>query len=221
MQTIESNPNPEIYQGQFGEFTITDRDRQGVVIYRSALAISAISFAIGTIVTIASSGYSLCSVDLALDIITISFVTFSIALGISLATIHIYMVVLHRALQLFLAIGSLSAIVFSLQYHQPIGSIVYSQPMTILGVGFSFAALTGIFFKEAFCFNRFETKFLTFIVPGLLLGHLIGILPQAVETILLSMWAGLFLIFATRKLIQHIPDDIGDKSVFEYLAQQK
>jgi uncharacterized integral membrane protein len=221
MQTIESNLTPEIYQGQFGTFTITERDRQGVVIYRSALAIAAISFVIGTIVAISSFRSSIIPTDLALDIITVSFVTFSIALGIALATIHIYMVVLHRALQLFLAIGSLSAIVFSLQYHQPIGAIVYAQPLTIFGVGFSFAALTGIFFKEAFCFNRFETKILTFIVPGLLLGHLIGILPQAVETILLSSWAGLFLIFAIRKLIQNIPDDIGDKSVFEYLAQQK
>lgn len=221
MQTIESNLAPEIYQGQFGTFTITDRDRQGVVIYRSALAIAAISFVIGTIVAISSFGYSIIPTDLALHIITVSFVAFSIALGIALATIHIYMVVLHRALQLFLAIGSLSAIVFSLQYQQPIGAIVYDRPLTILGVGFSFAALTGIFFKEAFCFNRFETKILTFIVPGLLLGHLIGILPQAVEAILLTSWAGLFLIFAIRKLIQNIPDDIGDKSVFEYLAQQK
>ncbi|MEM8810177.1 MAG: DUF2301 domain-containing membrane protein, partial [Cyanobacteria bacterium P01_G01_bin.38] len=84
-----------------------------------------------------------------------------------------------------------------------------------------FAALTGIFFKEAFCFNRFETKFLTPIVPLLLLGHLSAILPVTVERGLLATWAGLFVIFALRKVIQAIPPDIGDKSVFDYLAQQR
>jgi uncharacterized integral membrane protein len=38
-----------VYQGQFGTFTITDRDRQGVIIYRSALAIAALCFGAGTI----------------------------------------------------------------------------------------------------------------------------------------------------------------------------
>uniref|UniRef100_UPI00286DF6E8 DUF2301 domain-containing membrane protein n=1 Tax=Chamaesiphon sp. VAR_69_metabat_338 TaxID=2964704 RepID=UPI00286DF6E8 len=91
---------------------------------------------------------------------------------------------------------------------------------TILGVGFIFAALTGIFFKEAFCFDRLETKLLVFIVPLLLLGHLTQLLPKAAEPILLAVWAGLFLVFAIRKVIQQIPPDIGDKSVFEYLAAQ-
>jgi uncharacterized integral membrane protein len=35
------------------------------------------------------------------------------------------------------------------------------------------------------------------------------------------VWAVLFLIFAVRKVIQPIPPDIGDKSVFEYLRTRK
>ncbi len=217
MQAIES----EVYQGQFGTFTITDRDRQSVVIYRSALMVAAVSFGIGTIAALSQFGQTEVVNSNVLDLITFLYITFSIGLGIALAMIHIYMVVLHRALQSFLAIGSVSAIVCSIYYHQPIGSIVYQQPMTILGVGFTFAALTGIFFKEAFCFNRFETKILTFLVPILLLGHLTNLLPQTIEAILLAMWAGLFLIFAIRKAIQAIPPDLGDKSVFEYLKKQK
>jgi uncharacterized integral membrane protein len=88
-------------------------------------------------------------------------------------------------------------------------------------VGFTFAALTGIFFKEAFCFNRFETKILTLLVPGLLLGHLMQLLSPTTEAILLAVWAGLFLVFAVRKAIQNIPPDIGDKSVFAYLKSQQ
>jgi uncharacterized integral membrane protein len=88
-------------------------------------------------------------------------------------------------------------------------------------VGFTFAALTGIYFKEAFCFNRFETKFLTPLVPFLLLGHLFHFVPDYWKAILLAFWALNFTIFALRKLFQPIPDDIGDKSVFDYLKQQR
>ncbi|HEY9648841.1 MAG TPA: DUF2301 domain-containing membrane protein, partial [Chroococcidiopsis sp.] len=104
-------------------------------------------------------------------------------------------------------------------YPEPLAIAVYQHPVSILGIGFTFAALTGIFFKEAFCFNRFETKLLTPLVPMLLLGHWIGILPTVTEQIMLAAWAALFMVFAVRKAIQPIPPDIGDKSVFEHLRQ--
>ncbi len=109
----------------------------------------------------------------------------------------------------------------ALSYPTPLALTAYQQPLTILGIGFTFAALTGIFFKEAFCFNRLETKFLVVIVPGLLLGHMTGILSVATERSLLVAWAALFAVFALRKVIQPIPPDIGDKSVFDYLAKER
>jgi uncharacterized integral membrane protein len=219
MQIGESTPAPVTYKGQFGEFTITTADRQGVVIYRAALMVAAMSFGIGTITVL--FGIDRLDRETLLNSLTFLATIFAIAVGIALANIHIYMVFLHRTLQLFWAIGCTSAIGCSFYYHQPIGAIVYQQPLTILGVGFIFAALTGIFFKEAFCFDRLETKLLVFIVPLLLLGHLTQLLPQSAEPSLLAVWAGLFLVFATRKVIQQIPPDIGDKSVFEYLAAQQ
>ncbi|HEY9750563.1 MAG TPA: hypothetical protein V6C63_17910, partial [Allocoleopsis sp.] len=42
-----SQLEPEVYQGQFGEFKITESDRQGVRIYRSALAMAAGCFVLG------------------------------------------------------------------------------------------------------------------------------------------------------------------------------
>ena len=218
--TIESNVNPEIYQGQFGTFTVTDRDRQGVVIYRVALLVAAICFGAGTVAVLAELAHGGITVNV-LDVVTWLYVGFSVALGIALATIHIYLGILHRTLQIFWAIGCASALGLASQSHIPLAEIVYRQPVTLLGVGFTFAALTGIFFKEAFCFNRFETKLLTVLVPGLLLGHLAKLLPSNVEAILLALWAGLFLVFALRKAVQNIPPDIGDKSVFEYLKLQK
>jgi uncharacterized integral membrane protein len=214
MQSTELDINLDIYQGQFGNFIITASDRQSVIIYRSALMVAAVCFAAATSIILWRSP----NIEPAtLELLNWLYIGFSVALGIALATIHIYLAILHRALQLFLAIGSITAIILASQIHQPIAQIVYQQPLTMLGIGFTFAALTGIFFKEAFCFDRFETKILTLIVPTLLLGHLTNLLPQTVKSILLATWAGLFLIFAIRKSIQAIPPDIGDKSVFDHL----
>jgi len=210
-QTISS---PEIYQGQFGEFTITQSDRQSVIMYRTGLMIAALCFALGSSLVLISPQPAV------IQAITPIYTCFSLALGISLLTIHIYMKFLHQILQIFWIIGSISALIFAHSDSQAFAITVYNQPLTILGIGFTFAALTGIYFKEGFCFNRLETKILTPLVPLLLLGHLTGILSTPAEQILLGMWAIFFLIFAVRKTIQPIPPDIGDKSVFDYLKNQ-
>lgn len=210
-----SATEPEVYQGQFGEFSITQSDRTGVVIYRSGLAIAALSFAVGSIL-ILWQGVT----PTVLNALTLLYAIFSLALGVSLFTIHIYLAILHRALQLFWAIGSIGAVALILQNSQPLALTVYNQPIALFLIGFTFAALTGIYFKEAFCFNRLETKFLTPLVPILILGHLTGILSVEAEQVLLAAWTVFFLVFAIRKLIQPIPPDIGDKSVFAYLESK-
>ncbi|PMB40743.1 hypothetical protein CEN40_21580 [Fischerella thermalis CCMEE 5205] len=213
--TTQTVSAPEVYQGQFGEFTITKGDRDGVIIYRSGLMLAAICFAVGSALVLFYPNPT------TLKLLTPLYACFSLGLGISLLTIHIYMVELHRTLQVFWLIGSISAIILGITSSEPLAITIYTQPLTLLGVGFTFAALTGIYFKEAFCFNRLETKLLTPIVPLLLLGHLVGILPTQLEQLLLGMWAILFVIFAMRKAVQAIPPDIGDKSVFAYLKAKR
>lgn len=206
----------EVYQGQFGEFTITKEDRNGVVIYRSALAIAALCFAIGAGTLLWQGNHPTVLIAL-----TFLYACFCIALGVSLATIHIYLAPLHRALQIFWVIGCAAAVSVAIQSNEPLALAVYTHPISLIGVGFTFVALTGIFFKEAFCFNRLETKLLTPLVPFLLLGHWLGGLPVLGERILLGTWAVLFLVFALRKVIQPIPPDIGDKTVFAYLRGKR
>ncbi len=213
---IMENTESKVYQGQFGEYTIDKNDRLGVIIYRAGLVIATVSFAIASNLIIAQGENTT-----ALKAITYLFFTFSVGLAISLLTIHIYLSILHRVLQLFLLIGTIAAAIFTWQSSEPLALYVYNHPIALVGVGFTFAALTGIYFKEAFCFNRLETKFLTPIVPFLLLGHLLGILPNDMEQVLLALWTILFTIFTLRKIIQPIVPDIGDKSVFEYLKQQR
>ncbi len=214
MDALKTAEPIEIYQGQFGEFTITQADRHGVIIYRAGLLVAALCFAIAT-------GLALWQPQIALKVLTPLYTGFALGLAVSLVMIHIYMASLHRALQVFWAIGAIASLAVAHFSPEPFALTVYQQPMTLLGVGFVFVALTGIFFKEAFCFNRAETKVLVPIVPVLLLGHLTGVLPIVLEKSLLIVWATLFLVFALRKLVQAIPDDIGDKSVFTYLRHQQ
>ncbi|MFN6560567.1 MAG: DUF2301 domain-containing membrane protein [Nostoc sp. ChiSLP01] len=208
-------PAPQVYQGQFGEFTITSHDRTGVIIYRTGLMIAALSFAVGSGLILLNNNPTV------LNALTPLYACFILALGVSLFTIHIYMIILHRMLQIFWAIGTITSAILALSNSEPLAVTVYNQPITLFGVGFVFVALTGIYFKEAFCFDRLETKVLTPIVPLLLLGHLVGVLPIEWEGILLGIWATLFLVFALRKTVQPIPADIGDKSVFTYLKEQR
>lgn len=216
LQTSEPSTELEVYQGQFGEFTITSADRQGVVIYRASLLVAALCFAGGSFWVLWQGDRPLVWTAL-----TPLYTGFLAALAVSLLTIHIYLAALQRTLQVFLGIGIVASLVVAHASPDPFAVTVYQHPMTLLGVGFAFAALTGIFFKEAFCFNRLETKLLTPLVPLLLLGHLLGVLPLGVEQNLLAVWAGLFLVFACRKVVQPIPPDIGDKSVFDYLKYKK
>ena len=207
---------PEVYQGQFGEFRITKDDRLGVIIYRSALAIAALCFSLGVMLVLWQPNN-----PSILNWLTWLYFGFSIGLGVALWTIHIYLELLHRVLQIFWAIGAISSVGVALYFPEPLAIAVYEHPIALIGVGFSFAALTGIFFKETFCFNRFETKFLVPLVPVLILGHLVNFLTVAIEQGFLAAWAVLFMIFAIRKATQEIPSDIGDKSVFAYLKAQK
>ena len=205
---------PQTYQGQFGEYTITKHDRLEVIIYRGGLVVAAASFAIACNLFFFQG-------QAALPAITPLFVLFSLGLGVSLWFIHIYLKPLHRVLQAFWLIGTIATIAIAISSNQPLALYIYNHPLTLFGTGFTFAALTGIYFKEAFCFNRIETKILTPVVPLLLLGHMTGIIPVEMEQALLGIWSIGFSVFAIRNMTQEIDPDIGDKSVFAYLKQSK
>jgi uncharacterized integral membrane protein len=209
MTTITEN---KTYQGQFGEFTITKEDKKEVIIYRIGLLIASLSFSIATslIITATNNPDNLSWINLLFGL-------FSLGLGISLWKIHIYMKPLHLLLQTFWLIGTLSGLIFVVYNHKNIALFITENPQGIWGIGFIFAALTGIYFKEAFCFNRLETKILTPLVPFVLLGYLFHFISLETEKVLVVIWSFLFIIFVVRKLLQEIDPDIGDKSVFEYL----
>lgn len=71
--------------------------------------------------------------------------------------------------------------------------------------------------QEGMCYGKPESVMLFFVVPAMCLAHLSGRCPEGVEVGLVATTAGLLAVFAGRKWVQPIKDDIGDKSVFMYV----
>ena len=91
----------------------------------------------------------------------------------------------------------------------------------LLAVGPMFAALTGIGFKEFFCFRRPEAVGLTLLLPVALLGRILGLIGNGACWFLV-LFAGLLLVvLAVRKFGMEAAADVGDKSVFAYLDTQR
>jgi uncharacterized integral membrane protein len=95
-----------------------------------------------------------------------------------LFTIHIYLArCIGVFLQVFWGIGAIAATVLALQSNEPLAPIHYNHPTAIFGVGFYLCRIDRHLFQGSLLLQRFETKFLTPLVPILLLGHLAGVLP--------------------------------------------
>jgi uncharacterized integral membrane protein len=143
-------------------------------------------------------------------------------LGLALRWIHIYLVPLHRALQLFWLAGCLGGTLLALRAGpDAMLPALVKQPLWILAVGPFFAALAGIGFKEFFCFQRPEAIGVTLLLPVALLGRLAGVLSVPATGSLLTAEALLLLLLCLRKFPMPEAADVGDKSVFEHLEQQR
>ncbi len=199
------------FEGVYGKYKITQEDKTEVRNYRLALLTCGISFTAGI------SQWLLISDSFA----WVWLIPMCISLGLALKWIHIYVQVLHRTLQLLWAIGTLGIIALILKGNsQELISNLISRPILILIIGPYFAAMAGLGFKEFFCFQRPEAVGVTLLLPISLGSHLLGVLPQKIEMVLLCLAAVLFLILALRKFGMDAASDIGDKSVFQYLRSK-
>ena len=144
----------------------------------------------------------------------------SAGLGLALRWIHIYLRPLHRALQLFWLLGCLGAAALAVRVGpDALLPTLAEQPLWILAVGPFFAALTGVGFKEFFCFRRPEAIGVTLLLPLALLGRLSGLLPLATTATLLTVESVLLLVLCLRKFPMPAAADVGDKSVFLHLEE--
>jgi uncharacterized integral membrane protein len=200
------------YEGVFGPYTITAADEREVLGYRLSL----------TAVALGQLGLLLQWHQFGPGLLWPWGLLMAGGLGLALRWIHIYLRPLHRALQLFWLLGCLGGLLLALRVGVgQIGPALVEQPLWILAVGPFFAALTGVGFKEFFCFRRPEAIGVTLLLPLALLGRLSGLLDPSATAILLALEATLLLVLCLRKFPMAAAADVGDKSVFLHLEAQR
>lgn len=204
-------PTPDpVFEGMFGSYTITAQDRREVLAYRLAL----------TSVALAQLALALQWRQWGSGALWPWLLVMAVGLGLALHWIHIYLRPLHLALRLFWLMGCVGFVALA-AWLGP-GAMVaeaWRQPLAILAVGPFFAALTGVGFKEFFCFRRPEAIGVTLLLPLALLGRLSGALPVEATLWLLTVQAALLLVLCLRKFPMEAAADVGDKSVFTHLER--
>ena len=67
--------------------------------------------------------------------------------SVSLATIHIYMVSLHRTLQIFWAVGTGAALWIGVRSSEPLAAAIYNHPVNLIGCRLDFCRPHGTLFQ--------------------------------------------------------------------------
>ena len=203
-----SNP----IKGFYGDFIVTPKDKREVLFYRLSILSCGLFFSLGLVqwITNGSSQVWICFAGLV------------ISLGLGLKWIHIYLKPLHQTLTIFWVLGCIGLLI--LLYHFGVTNLIYGlreNPKSILLVGPLFASLTGIGFKEFFCFRRIEAIGITIFIPIALIGYLTELANESFTFATLVVSSLLLLSMGIRKFNLPAEADIGDKSVFDYLESQR
>ena len=202
----------QFHQGMFGTYSITAADRREVMAYR----ISVLTLAVAQLACLAQWAWT------GSAWIGPWLVLMAMALGLALHWIHIYLRPLHQALRLFWLLGVGGGIALAYQVGPTqMGTTLLAQPLWIMAIGPYFAALTGLGFKEFFCFHRLEAVGVTLLVPLLLMLALVGVVPLEKQGAFWFLEAVLLLVMAVGKFWLDPAADIGDKSVFQELERRQ
>lgn len=211
------------FAGHFGQWYLTRADVSDVELYRGGMAVAAGAAAVAAAAL--ALGYRGDAGHASLyDVLLLVGLG---GFGVALHKIHIDPASLHRLLKFAYVGGIAGALATTSIAHASggtVGALAVAEtaarypPSLLFGVGWIFVALTGVFFKEAFCFGRLEAVGLTLLTPLLFGGHCAGALPHGAEVALSVLLAAQFVWFAVSKQRQNVMDDLGDKSVFEHMA---
>ena len=203
-----SNP----IKGVYGDFIVTPKDKKEVLFYRLSILSCGLFFSVGLLQWLINGSSQ----------VWICFVGLIISLGLGLKWIHIYLRPLHQVLIVFWAIGSFGLGIVA--YHFGLTNVIYGlkeNPKWLFLVGPLFVSLTGVGFKEFFCFRRIEAIGITIFIPIALIGHLTELSNENFTFVLLVISSLLLFLMGIRKFDLPAEADIGDKSVFNYLERQR
>ena len=199
-------------KGVYGDFVITSEDKKEVLLYRLSILFCGLFFSIGIAQWFAYGSHQ----------IWIWLLGMAISMGLSLKWIHIYLRPLHQLLTISWGLGCIGLLILS--YHFGMTNLLCGlreNPKWILLIGPLFASLTGIGFKEFFCFRRIEAIGITILIPIALIGYLTKLSNENFTFAMLVVSSLLLLILGIRKFNLPAEADIGDKSVFDFLESQR
>ena len=199
-------------KGVYGDYIVTSEDKKEVLFYRFSILSCALFFSTGLIQWFTNGSNQ----------IWIWLLGMSISIGLSLKWIHIYLRPLHQTLTIFWVLGCIGFLILS--YHFGVTNLIYGlreNPKSVLLIGPLFASLTGIGFKEFFCFRRIEAIGITIFIPIALIGYLTELANERFTFAMLVVSSLLLLLMGIRKFNLPAEADIGDKSVFDFLERQR
>jgi len=208
--TTKTTQPPLLYDGHYGQWSVSRADEVEVWSYRIALSLSccgALGVAAGCV--FGKDGA-----------INPSYFVGASGLGVALVLVHMYVTPIKRAMQAMYAVGLVGSVgIAATQSGGESGGanvleFVRDHPSAMWLVGPMFASFTGLAFKEGACYGKPEAFALFLLTPIMCLGHLTGLASGEAETFLVASWMFGFCVFAGRKYTQEVKDDIGDKSVF-------
>ena len=195
---------PLVYDGHYGQWSVSRADEVEVWSYRIALSLSccgALGVAAGCV--FGKDGA-----------INPSYFVGASGLGVALVLVHMYVTPIKRAMQAMYAVGLVGSVGIAATQSANVLEFVRDHPSAMWLVGPMFASFTGLAFKEGACYGKPEAFALFLLTPIMCLGHLTGLASGEAETFLVASWMFGFCVFAGRKYTQEVKDDIGDKSVF-------
>ncbi len=201
-----------LIKGVYGDFIVTSNDKKEVLFYRLSILFCGLFFSIGLAQWFSNGSHQ----------IWIWLLGMSISIGFSIKWIHIYLRSLHQVLTIFWVLGCIGFVI--LAYHFGLTNFIYGlreNPKSILLIGPLFASLTGIGFKEFFCFRRIEAIGITIFIPIALMGYLTELANDRFTFAMLVVSSLLLLFMGIRKFNLPAEADIGDKSVFDFLERQR
>ncbi len=207
-----NSQSPDSIKGVYGNYIITSSDKKEVLYYRISILSSGLLFFLGLAQWFINGSSQ----------VWIYLLGIAISLGLSLKWIHIYLRTLHQALIIFWAIGFIGLGIIS--YHFGLTNIftgLRENPKWLILIGPLFASLTGIGFKEFFCFRRIEAIGIAIFIPIALIGYLTEITDEKFTFGFLVLSSLLLLVMGIRKFDLPAEADVGDKSVFEFLENQR
>ncbi len=203
----------EVFEGEYGEYRLTKLDYLEARIYRYGLFLTLACSLIGIFLVSTSENLS----DYA-SVLAGLYWLVCVSLAAVLKVMHLYSIIVKFIFRLLLFIGVIISLWVMLTCDK-LFVLALSEGAGYVGLCFILAVLTGLYLKEATCFEQLDAKALSVMLPLLAATDVFTSASETVKIGLLWLWGGLFLSVMVRKAFQPLEYDIGDKSIIEDLEE--